>query len=138
MNVVVNYWAVVVCAVAAMVIGSIWFGPLFGKMYMGLMGMDKMSPEKQAEMKKGMMLTYLWQFLASLVMFYALAWLMGALGKTAIMSGIKTALLVWVGFIVPLKLGDALWGGKMRLFWLSIGNTLITLVVGAAILGAWH
>src|SRR6266404_687463 len=112
-DVSVNFWAVLVSAVASMVIGSIWFGPLFGKVYMNAMGMDKMSPEQQAAMKKSMMLTYLWQFLASLVMFYVFAWLMGALGANSIMNGFQVAFWVWLGFIVPLKFGDALWGGKM-------------------------
>jgi len=137
-DVSVNFWAVLVSAVASMVIGSIWFGPLFGKVYMNAMGMDKMSPEQQAAMKKSMMLTYLWQFLASLVMFYVFAWLMGALGANSIMNGFQVAFWVWLGFIVPLKFGDALWGGKMTLFWLGIGNSLLTLLAAGAIIGAWH
>ena len=34
----VNYWAVFVSAIASMVIGSIWYGPLFGKMFIREMG----------------------------------------------------------------------------------------------------
>ncbi len=37
----VNYVAVVVAALANMVIGYVWFGPLFGKMYMRLQGMTQ-------------------------------------------------------------------------------------------------
>src|SRR5205814_1703579 len=109
-------------AVASMVIGSIWYGPLFGKMYISLMGMDKKSPEEQAKMKKGMMLMYLWQFIAPLVMFYVLAdlivWYYGSMMSAK--SGVIMAFWIWIGFVVPLKLGDALWGGKMKLFWLGI------------------
>jgi len=132
----VNFWAVLVSAVASMVIGSIWFGPLFGKMYISLMGMDKKSPEEQAQMKKGMMLTYVWQFIASLVMFYVLARFVGGLGQLSVMGGVMVALWVWIGFVVPMKLGDALWGGKMQLFWIGIGNSLVTLAVSGAIIGA--
>jgi hypothetical protein len=46
-------------------------------------------------------------------------------------------LWTWLGFVVPIKLGDALWGGKMTMFWLGIGNMLLTLLAGAAIIGAW-
>ncbi len=137
MNVVINYWAVLASAVASMVIGSIWYGPLFGKMFMSLMGMDQWSPEKQAEMKKSMTLTYVWQFIASLVMFYVFAWLLGATNQVSVIGGLTAAFWVWIGFIVPLKLGDALWGGKMTLFWLGIGNMAVTLAVGAVILGMW-
>jgi hypothetical protein len=134
----INFWAVLVAAVASMVIGSIWFGPMFGKMYISLMGMDKQSPEEQAKMKKGMTLTYVWQFIASIVMFYVLAWFMVHVGKTDVMGGVKTSLWAWLGFIVTMKLGDALWGGKIKLFWLGAGNSLITMVVGGIILGLWH
>ena len=134
-NVMVNFWAVLASAVASMVIGSIWYGPLFGKKFMSAMGMDSWSPEKKAAMKKSMGLTYLWQFLASILMFYVFAWLMGALGAKSAMDGIQPAFWVWLGFIVPLSLGNALWGGKMILFWLGIGNMLLTLGAAGVIIG---
>ena len=137
MNVVVNFWAILVSAVASMVIGSVWYGPLFGKMFMREMGMDQWSPEKQAEMKKSMMLTYVWQFIASLVMFYVLARIMALVGWVGAVGGLHAAFWLWIGFIVPLALGNALWGGKMKLFWLSIGNTLLTLLAAGLIIGAW-
>lgn len=133
----VNIFAVIASAVASMIIGSIWYGPLFGKMFMKEMGMDKWSAEKQAEMKKKMGMTYFAQFVASLVMFYVLAWFMGGLEQMTVSGGVCTALLVWIGFVVPVKLGDALWGGKMSLFWLSVGNMLLTLLATGIIIGAW-
>jgi hypothetical protein len=135
----VNYWAVLVSAVASMVVGFLVYGPLFGKQFMSAMGMDKMSPDQQAAMRKSAGLKYFYQFLASLVMFYVLAGLIvwnfpteGAKG------GLIMAFWVWIGFIVPLKFGDSLWGGKMTLFWIGIFNMLVTLLVGGAIIGAWH
>ncbi len=134
----INYWAVLVSAVASMAIGSLWYGPLFGKKFMAEMGMDQWSPEKQATMKKGMTMMYVVQFVASLVMFYVLAGLMGGLGKLTLSGGLMTALWVWIGFIVPVKLGEAIWGGKMSLFWIGIGNMLVTILVAGAIIGAWR
>ncbi|OGI67608.1 hypothetical protein A2732_02310 [Candidatus Nomurabacteria bacterium RIFCSPHIGHO2_01_FULL_40_10] len=133
----INYLAVLVAAIASMVVGSVWYGPLFGKKFAQAMGMDKLSPEQQAEMKKGMTMTYLWQFVASLVMFYVLAWLMGALNQMSVVGGLTAAFWVWIGFVVPLKLSDAIWGGKMSLFWIDIGANLVTLLVAGAIIGAW-
>ncbi len=134
----VNIWAVAVSAIASMVIGSIWYGPLFGKTYMSAVGMDSWSPEKKAEMKKGMVMSYVWQFIASIIMFYVLSMFMIGIGKTDLHGGLLTAFWVWIGFVVPLKFGDSLWGGKMTLFWLGIFNSLITLLIGAAILGVWR
>ena len=131
----VNYWAVLASAVVSIIIGSIWYGPLFGKMFISEMGFDKRTPEEQAAMKKGMTMLYVWQFIASVVMFYVLGVLTGKLGELNVQNGLMTAFWVWIGFVVPLALGNALWGGKMKLFWLSIGNMLLTLLAAGAIFG---
>lgn len=135
----VNLWAVLVAAIASMVIGSFWYGPLFGKLFMRASGMDQWSKEKREAEMKNMVWTYLAQFVASLVTFYVLALLIeGLFGGLSATNGIKAALIAWIGFVVPVKLGDALWGGKMSLFWLGIGNMLVTLVAAGAIIGAWR
>ena len=131
-----SFVAILLAAIASMIIGSIWYGPLFGKMFMHEMGMDGWSSEKQAAMKKSMTATYIWQFVASLVMFFVLDGFMVAFQRVTVMSGLHIAFFAWLGFIVPLKLGDSLWGGKMTLFWLGAGNSLITILVGAVIIGA--
>ncbi len=133
----VNFWAVLAAAVASMVIGSVWYGPLFGKKYMHEMGMSGWSEEKKAQMKKGMMKSYVGQFIASLVMFYVLSRFTGSMGQFSVMGGLTVAFWVWLGFVVPMKFGDALWGGKMSLFWIGIGGSLVTLLVAGAIIGAW-
>lgn len=133
----VNLLAVFASAIASMVIGSIWYGPLFGKKFMEAAGMDKWSPERQAEEKKKMGKTYAIQFVASLVMFFVLAMLIANLKHVTIYGGIITAFSVWIGFVVPVKLGDAIWGGNMTLFWLGAGNMLATLLASGLIIGAW-
>ena len=138
MQITVNYWAVLVAAIASMVMGSIWHGPLFGKKYMQAMGMDSWSEEKKAEMKKCMTKAYIWQFIASLVMIYVLACFMSLTDQMSVMGGLTVAFWAWIGFVVPLKLSEALWGGKMILFWIGIGNMLLTLLVAGAIVGAWQ
>jgi hypothetical protein len=136
-NVSVNFWAVLVSAIASMVIGSIWYGPLFGKKFMSAIGMDTWSAEKKEAEKKKMGMTYFGQFLASLVMFYVLGWLMGALSAKSATNGLQVAFWVWLGFVAPVQFGQQLWGGKMSLFWLGAGNMLLTLLAAGAILGAW-
>jgi hypothetical protein len=148
----INFWAVLVSALASMVIGSVWYGPLFGKKFMVAMGMDKWSPEKQAAMKKTMGMSFVLQFVASLAMFIGLA-LMLALGRTiaefASFSGaesdfvgwrvgLTSGFFIWLSFVVPVKLGEAIWGGSWTLFWLGIGNMFVTLLVAGAIIGAWR
>ena len=133
----VNYLAVLASAVASMIIGSVWYGPLFGKKFIHETGMDMWSPEKQAAMKKKMGVSYFAQFVASCVMLYVLAGLIVGFGQNTLSGGLLTGFVMWLGFVVPLKLGDAIWGGKMSLFWMNIGNMLLTLLVAGAIIGGW-
>ena len=133
----VNYVAVLVAAVASMIVGALWYGPLFGKKYIKEMGWENHTPEEREKMKKGMMKSYVIQFIASFVMFFVLDWYVNTGINTGLTAGLGNAFGVWIGFIVPIKLGDMLWGGKKSLFWLSIGSTLITLLVGGVILGLW-
>lgn len=138
MEATTNYGAILVSAIASMIVGSIWYGPLFGKKFMEVMGMDKMSAEQKEAMKKSMTMTYIGQFIASLLMFFVLDWYIITSVHTGVFGGVANAFGLWLGFVVPLKLGDALWGGKMALFWLGIGNMLITFLVAGAILGGWR
>jgi hypothetical protein len=133
----VNYWAVLASAFASMMVGSIWYGPLFGKLFMKASGMDTWSKEKKDAAMKNMGLSYVGQFIASLVMFYMLAGIIVSFGHASFGGGIMTALLIWLGFIVPVKIGDLAWGGDQRLFWLNTGYYFVNMIVVGAILGAW-
>lgn len=133
----ISYLAVFASAIASMIIGSIWYGPLFGKRFQQEMGMDKWSPEKQAEEKKKMGKLYGMQLVASLIMFYVLAMFIGNMSAMSISGGISVALWTWIGFVVPVQFGNALWGGNMTLFWIGSSNMLATLLAAGAIIGAW-
>ncbi len=125
-------------AVVSMVIGGIWYGPLFGKAFIKAQGWDKRSKEEQAAMMKGMTWNYVWQFFSSIVMFSVLSVVVYATVAPGVVGGMLIAFLLWLGFVVPVKFGDSLWGGKKMLFWLSIGNMLLTLLAGGAIIGVWR
>jgi len=131
-----NYIAVIGSAIASIIIGSVWYGPLFGNKFRQLIGVDQWSPEKQAQEKKKMGQLYAVQLAASLVMFYVLSVFIDRTGSAGIAQGISTSLLVWIGFVVPVQLGGAIWGGNLRLFYLAAGNMLLTLLAAGAITGA--
>lgn len=136
----VNYISVLLCGVAAMVIGFLWYGPLFGKAYMKVMGADMMSPEQKEKMRKNMWGMYFVQFVLSLITAYVLAY------HIANWAGAETPLMValcsWFGFILTTEAGAALWSGKPKklawnMFFISAGAQLVTFVVFGLILGAW-
>ena len=140
MTPVINYAAVVGAAVASMVLGFLWYGPLFGKPWMAIMGFTKESMEKA---KKGMGKNYALMTLGSLVMAYVLAHSLIFAATYTKTSGMQAGLMVgfwnWLGFIAPVEMGAQLWGGKpWKLFVINAGYYLVSLCVMGVILALWQ
>lgn len=126
----VNLVSVLVAAVAAMVVGYLWYGPLFGKTWMRLSGVR---PQK-----KSMMPSMLLGFLGALVLAFVLAAIISLAGATDAWSGVVVAFWVWLGFSATHALGIVAWEGKpWGLFWLHAFGGLVSLVIQGAILTAW-
>jgi hypothetical protein len=143
MMVDINYLAVLVAAVASMIIGYLWYGPLFGKAWARGMGWDT-NPELMASMKKMAPKAYLQQFIGALIMAYVLAhvvWmsLVAFPEYTPLMRGINSGFFSWLGFVLPVKYGDKLWTGKaFKYVAIDIGYYLVLLVVMGIILSCWR
>lgn len=139
MDVSVNYLAIVAAAAAAMVIGAVWYGPLFGKRWRVLTGISM-------EEMKSMPLTPIQAmgigFVVMLVMAYVLNHVI-ALGsayynETGTTSGLMTAFWVWLGFVATTQVGVVLWEGKSwKLFGLNTIYSLVSLGVMSIILVLW-
>ncbi|OGE73879.1 MAG: hypothetical protein A3I07_00060 [Candidatus Doudnabacteria bacterium RIFCSPLOWO2_02_FULL_42_9] len=143
MDVPVNYWAILACGVASMIIGSIWYGPLFGKIWAKLSGWDNLDTAKRDEMKKGMMKSYALAFIGALVMAYVLSHhtvFAGTYLKTeGISAGLQSGFWVWLGFVVPVTMSDVLWGAKSWKLWsINTFYFLVQLLVFGLILGGWR
>jgi hypothetical protein len=121
-----------------MVIGAIWYGPLFGKVFMRAQGWDKRSKEERENLMRGMALRYAAQFVASVITFYTLSLIVYGLGIPGVAGGLEVALVIWFGFVVMTKFGDSLWTGNRVLFWLGAGNLFLTYVAAGIIIGAWR
>jgi len=50
----INYLAVLTCAIVAMPVGFLWFGPLFGRTWARHMGLGDMQPPDAGSMGKSM------------------------------------------------------------------------------------
>lgn len=134
-----NILAVLASAVFAVVLGGLWYGPVFGKMWMNLTGM---TPEKMKAMPLSAPVAMLGGFITAFLMAYVLAH--GIIFGNAFthMSGIEGgmtgAFWYWLGFAVPLTGGAFLWEGKSFKLWvLNAGYYLVSLLGMGAILGAW-
>jgi len=139
MEVNINYLAVVSAAVASMVIGFLWYGVLFKKQWVSLMGI---TAESMARMKVSVNKAYLIQFIASLVMAYVLAHALifasAYLGAEGVSAGVAAGFWNWLGFVVPVTLGIVLWENKPWSLWLiNASHYLVSLVVMGVVLSLW-
>ncbi|MBI1833434.1 MAG: DUF1761 domain-containing protein [Candidatus Andersenbacteria bacterium] len=141
MEVPVNYLAVITSAVVNMVIGTLWYGPLFGKKWIALM---KFTPEQMAEGKaKGMGKLYamaaLTSFLMAYVLSHSLTFASAYTETTGVTAGLMVGFWSWLGFAVPITISSVLWEGKSWTLWiLNIGYYLVTLLAVGVILAVWQ
>jgi hypothetical protein len=144
MDISINYWAVLVCGVAYMVIGSLWYGPLFGRWWMKQMGYSAETMGKP--MANGMTA---WKamglgLLSALVMANVLAhevfiWhdYAGMLMSQAALA-LQVAFWLWLGFVATTQLGAVLWEGRSwKLFLFNASHALVALIAMAFILVYW-
>lgn len=140
MAIPINYLAVLACGVMSMVLGSLWYGPLFGKRWVALSGIDmsKMDETK----KRGMAKSYALAFAGSLVMAYVLAhslvFASEYLKVYGIASGLMGGFWNWLGYVAPVTLGMVLWDGKPWRLWILLNSyNLVQLLLMGMILSLW-
>jgi hypothetical protein len=139
----INYLAVLASTVIMMVLGGLWYGPIFGRPWIALMGFD---PQKVAQMQaKGasaMWKSYALMALGALIMSFVLAHAVifanAYLGTSGISGGLMVGFLNWLGFIAPVSLGTVLWEGKSwKLWFLNTGYYLVGLLIIGVLLSVW-
>ena len=135
----INFWAVLVSAVAAMVIGFFWYSPiLFATPWTRLMGFDPNDKAKLAEIRKGASKMYGLSFVASLVSAVVLAKIIDIATVVTIPYGMKIAFAVWLGFVTTVQLTGALFGKQpTKLYLINTGYQLVCYLVMGAILAVW-
>jgi len=133
----INLVAVLVAALAAFGLGSLWYSPLlFGKQWMKLSGVKQgiFNKEKQ----KGMALRFAVGFISWIVMSFVLAYAVQHQAITGIKEAIILSLWIWVGFIATITLGTILWDNKpVKLYLLNNAYNCLAVALMAVILVSW-
>lgn len=126
-------------AILAMVVGAIWFGPLFGKKWMEVIGASPEDEAARKKMQKEAAPYYAIQFALTLLQLCVLG------NFIAVWDGVpgpQTAFWVWVGFIMPTIAGSAMWNNnpkrvQLAQFLIQSGYQLIIFLLFGYILGMW-
>ena len=135
----VNYWAVFTGAILSMVLGAIWYGPLFGKKWMEIVGVDSADLEARKKMQKSAGPLYGVQFLLTLFQVAVLAYLVADSQRH---GGLERVLWVWAAFVIPTLAGAVMWTnetGKLKWarFLIQGGYQLVIFVVFGLLLQFW-
>lgn len=122
-----------------MVLGFVWYGPLFGNKWLEIVGASKLDMEARKEMQKKAGPLYFVQFLLTLFQVYVLAHYVK--GWTEV-SAVENALWIWAAFVMPIVAGGAMWNNDSRKiawarFLIQAGYQLILFVTFGYILGVW-
>lgn len=141
----INYFAVLVMTVFAIALGTVWYGPLFGKLWMQFMGaMDAkgnmlISKEEMKRKQQQMGPWYAIQAVLSFATMWVLAWVV-AMWPTY--HGLLAAFIMWLGFVMPTIGSGLIWdemANKERLQRFAITATyqLILLLISGYLFTIW-
>ncbi|MGJ4786792.1 DUF1761 domain-containing protein [Leptospira koniambonensis] len=138
----ISYLAILVGVLANVVIGFLWFGPIFGKVWAKEMGYENMEPDTKA-MIKSMVIMIIGSFLTAFVLTHSLfvwkpsSWNLPGDGP-AWKYGAYAAFYTWLGFYIPMLLGSVAWESKSwKLFFINAGYNLVSLAAIGQILAVW-
>lgn len=134
-DVSVSWLGILLAVAAAMAIGSIWYGPIFGKKWMKLVKLD---PKKAGSPVMPMLIMLGLAFVQVFVLAHFIVYV-GYFypGYSELSVGLLSGAWAFVGFVAPVLISNAVFAkGSMELLKINLGNQLITLLAIGAILGS--
>jgi uncharacterized membrane protein len=133
-----NFWPILVATIVAFGIGALWYSPvLFGHEWMTLTKLD--DADLAESRARGMWKFYLTQLVATFVMFSVVGFIISDTAAFTALDGAFVGFLGWLGFTLTEAVGAMMWEKKpFKLAMIQIIGTLVNLVIGGAIIGAWR
>jgi len=127
----VNYIAVVLGAVFNMILGTLWYGPLFGKTWLKLIN------KREEEIKSSPWL-YVAAFVAAFVSALTLALIVQAFGYTTFLPGLLAGVVVAVGVVAMVTLTFSIFEGPPLGVWFLFGLfQLVVFAVEGGVFAVW-
>lgn len=135
----VNYYAVLVCGVASLMLGMFWYGPLFGRIWMKQVGFtEKDMEEGKKKGMKGMLPSMIIAMIASMVMAFVLTNYLSYSGAVDMTKALIVGAFVWLGFYATSSISAVIWEKQTwTWYFINIGYQLVQILVFSAILVSW-
>ena len=132
----INYLAVLVAAVAAWVLGAVWYTTL-SQPWLAAQGKTKADMKPPAS-KAAAFGPFVLVFVAELIMAWMLAGILGHLGTLNVKDGVISGAACWFGFVLTtIGTNYVFQMRKGMLIVIDAGYWLVVLVIIGAILGAF-
>jgi hypothetical protein len=132
----INYPAVIVAAIVHFIIGGLWYGLIFGNLFLKIIGW---TPEQQEQIVAQTNWTqYLMAFVCSFVLVYILAHFVQYTKATGVADGMQTGFWLWLGFVATTQLATVIFEQrKLGLYLLNVGYQLVACLICGAIVAVW-
>jgi len=128
----INLLAVLVAGLLSMVIGFVWYGPLFAKDWMKEVGL------KEKDLRKGPGVGYALTLAGALIEAYVLAHFIDYAQATTWMDGMVTGLWLWIGFVAyAIGVNYIFARRSFKLWTIDSGYFLALLLAQGALLAVW-
>lgn len=130
----VHYLSVLVTAVAAFVMSSVWY-TVFGKARMELLGQN---PRATADMRKVPAWKKAAELVRELVIAYVVARFVVMLGVVDWKAAVQLGFWLWFGFVFMILVGAVVWDNvPWKLTAIHAGDWLVKLPLMAVMLAVW-
>lgn len=103
----INYLLILALGVFAMALGALWYGPLFGRAWCKLNGVNPDNPTEVKRMQRSMTMVYVMQFALTLVMIFVVYVYTKPVAD--VMNEVAGALWLWGGIVVPVLAMTVMW-----------------------------
>ncbi|HET6348723.1 MAG TPA: DUF1761 domain-containing protein [Candidatus Krumholzibacteria bacterium] len=128
-----NYLAVMAAALSGLVVGAIWYGPLFGRQW--LLASQAESGRPRFAFPGVYSVALLLSMIAAIIM----AMIIHAFHATNAAQGALVGFLMWLGLIATVRLTEALFNRtSLRMVLIDAGYRLVWTVVMGMILAVWR
>lgn len=128
--VTVNWWAVIVAAVAQIAVGGLWNGFLFVRAFYSA-----------HEIKEGLVpnpVQAVVMVALTVVNSFILANILRNLNVMTALEGATVAFWFWAALLLPFLVGTGFATGRKKTIPLELGHTLLAMLAAGLILGGWR
>lgn len=140
MDVNINWLVIIGAAVAAMVIGAVWYSPvLFAKQWLEAVG-KKASDINKSDANTGYMVAMVAALVQAYVLTHLVTYFKFATGTEGAAAGLQIGLWLWLGLVATTMVTNHVFNPnepKRALLWINLGHYLAVIVAQSVIVAIW-